>query len=153
MNNFDINDEFGCDFDYKYLDEVINYTLKKMDVKDAYLSIIFISDEVMHKYNLEYRGIDRTTDVLSFALEDNQTYKTEIRQLGDILISIPKMQAQAKEYGHSEKRELSFLIVHGVLHLLGYDHTRSKEEEKLQFGLQDEILNELNIWFFSELDK
>ncbi len=145
MNNFDINDEFGCDFDYKYLDEVINYTLKKMDVKDAYLSIIFISDEVMHKYNLEYRGIDRTTDVLSFALEDNQTYKTEIRQLGDILISIPKMQAQAKEYGHSEKRELSFLIVHGVLHLLGYDHTRSKEEEKLQFGLQDEILNELNI--------
>ena len=55
------------------------------------------------------------------------------------------MQAQAKEYGHSEKRELSFLVVHGVLHLLGYDHTRSKEEEKLQFGLQDEILNELNI--------
>lgn len=99
----------------------------------------------MHKYNLEYRDIDRTTDVLSFALEDNQTYKTEIRQLGDIFISIPKMQAQAKEYGHSEKRELSFLVVHGVLHLLGYDHTRSKEEEKLQFGLQDEILNELNI--------
>ncbi len=145
MNNFEIIDEFGCDFDYKYLDEVINHTLKKMKVSNAYLSIIFIDDETMHKYNLEYRGIDRTTDVLSFALEDNQNYQTEIRQLGDIFISIPKMRMQAREYEHSEKRELSFLVVHGMLHLLGYDHTRSKEEEKIQFGLQDEILNELNI--------
>lgn len=145
MNNFDIIDEFGCDFDYKYLDSVINHTLKKMKVKNAYLSIIFIDDETMHKYNLEYRGIDRTTDVLSFALEDNQNYKTEIRQLGDIFISIPKMCMQAREYEHSEKRELSFLVVHGMLHLLGYDHTRSEEEEKIQFALQDEILNELNI--------
>lgn len=55
------------------------------------------------------------------------------------------MKEQALEYGHSEKRELSFLTVHGLLHLLGYDHTRSKEEEKIQFGLQDEILNDLNI--------
>lgn len=145
MNNFDIVDEFGCDFEYKYLDEVINHTLEKMGIKDAYLSIIFIDDDTMHKYNLDYRGIDRTTDVLSFALEDNQTFKTEIRQLGDIFISIPKMRMQAQEYKHSEKRELSFLVVHGLLHLLGYDHTRSEEEEKIQFGLQDEILNELNI--------
>ncbi|MDE6292719.1 MAG: rRNA maturation RNase YbeY [Bacilli bacterium] len=145
MNDFDIIDEFGCDFNYDYLNEVINHTLNKMEVKNANLSIIFIDDETMHKYNLEYRGIDRTTDVLSFALEDNQDYKTEIRQLGDIFISIPKMRMQACEYKHSEKRELSFLVVHGLLHLLGYDHTRSKEEEKIQFGLQDEILNELNI--------
>lgn len=145
MNNFDIIDEFGCSFDYKYLTDVINHTLKKMKVENAYLSVIFIDDDTMHKYNLEYRNIDRTTDVLSFALEDNQNYKTEIRQLGDIFISIPKMQEQAQEYHHSEKRELSFLVVHGLLHLLGYDHTRSKEEEKIQFGLQDEILNELNI--------
>ncbi|MDE5630000.1 MAG: rRNA maturation RNase YbeY [Bacilli bacterium] len=145
MNNFDIIDEYGCTFDYKYLDEVINHTLKMMKVENANLSIIFIDDETMHRYNLEYRGIDRTTDVLSFALEDNQTFKTEIRQLGDIFISIPKMQKQAKEYNHSEKRELSFLTVHGLLHLLGYDHTRSEEEERIQFELQDKILNELNI--------
>lgn len=145
MNDFDIIDEFGCDFNYDYLDEVINHTLNKMEVKNANLSIIFIDDDTMHKYNLEYRGIDSTTDVLSFALEDNQGYKTEIRQLGDIFISIPKMRMQAVEYKHSEKRELSFLVVHGLLHLLGYDHTRSEEEEKIQFGLQDEILNELNI--------
>ena len=55
------------------------------------------------------------------------------------------MKEQAKEYGHSEKRELSFLVVHGLLHLLGYDHTISEEEEKKQFGLQDKILNDLNI--------
>lgn len=145
MNDFDIIDEFGCDFNYDYLDEVINHTLNKMEVKNANLSIIFIDDDTMHKYNLEYRGIDSTTDVLSFALEDNQGYKTEIRQLGDIFISIPKMRMQAVEYKYSEKRELSFLVVHGLLHLLGYDHTRSEEEEKIQFGLQDEILNELNI--------
>ncbi|MDE6142196.1 MAG: rRNA maturation RNase YbeY [Bacilli bacterium] len=145
MNNFDIIDEYGCTFDYNYLDEVINHTLKMMKVEKANLSIIFIDDETMHRYNLEYRGIDRTTDVLSFALEDNQTFKTEIRRLGDIFISIPKMQKQAKEYNHSEKRELSFLTVHGLLHLLGYDHTRSEEEERIQFELQDKILNELNI--------
>ena len=103
----------------------------------------------MHAMNKEYRGIDRTTDVLSFALEDNDTYVPVIRQLGDIFVSIPKMQEQAKEYGHSEKRELSFLVCHGLLHLLGYDHTKGKEEEKIQFGLQDEILNDLNIniWY------
>lgn len=145
MNDFCIVDEFGYENDYSYLDEVVNHTLEKLDIHNACFSIIFINDEEMHKYNLEYRGIDRTTDVLSFALEDNQTIKTEIRELGDIFISIPKMKSQAIEYKHSEKRELSFLCVHGLLHLLGYDHTKSEEEEKIQFGLQEEILNELNI--------
>lgn len=145
MNDFSIIDEFGVNTSYDYLDEVINHTLNKLNIQNACFSVIFIDDEVMHKYNLEYRGIDRTTDVLSFALEDNQTIKTEIRELGDIFISIPKMQEQAKTYQHSEKRELSFLCVHGLLHLLGYDHTKSKEEEKIQFGLTEEILNELNI--------
>lgn len=145
MSDYEIIDEFDYKNDYSYLNEVIDHTLKKLDVKNAYFSVIFIDDEKMHEMNKHYRGIDRTTDVLSFALEDNQTIKTEIRELGDIFISIPKMKAQAEEYGHSEKRELSFLTVHGLLHLLGYDHTRSEEEEKIQFGLQDEILNELNI--------
>lgn len=144
MNDFSIIDEYGYN-EYDYLEEVINYTLGKLKVKNACFSVIFIDDEAMHKYNLEYRGIDRTTDVLSFALEDNQIIKTEIRELGDVFISIPQMQLQAQEYAHSEKRELSFLCVHGLLHLLGYDHTKGKEEERIQFALQDEILNELNI--------
>ena len=145
MNNFEIVNEYGYKEDYSYLDEVLNHTLDKLNIKNAYFSIIFIDDEEMHRMNLEYRGIDRTTDVLSFALEDNDNIVSEIRNLGDVFISIPKMISQAKEYEHSEKRELSFLSVHGLLHLLGYDHTRSEEEEKIQFGLQDEILNDLNI--------
>lgn len=145
MNNFEIVNEYGYKEDYSYLDEVLNHTLDKLNIKNAYFSIIFIDDEEMHRMNLEYRGIDRTTDVLSFALEDNDNIISEIRNLGDVFISIPKMISQASEYEHSEKRELSFLSVHGLLHLLGYDHTRSEEEEKIQFGLQDEILNDLNI--------
>lgn len=144
-NEYDIIDEFGFKEDYSYLNEVIEHTLEVENVTNAVFSIIFIDDEQMHEMNKTYRGIDRTTDVLSFALEDNQTIELPIRELGDIFISIPKMKEQAKEYGHSEKRELSFLVVHGLLHLLGYDHTISEEEEKKQFGLQDEILNDLNI--------
>lgn len=145
MNEFEIVNEYNYKEDYSYLNDVLTHTLEKLDVHDAYFSIIFIDDTKMHTLNKEYRNIDRTTDVLSFALEDNSTIKLPIRELGDIFVSIPKMIEQSKEYNHSEKRELSFLCVHGLLHLLGYDHTRSKEEEKIQFGLQDEILNDLNI--------
>ena len=144
-NEYDIIDEFNFEEDYSYLNEVIAHTLEHEKVTNAVFSIIFIDDEQMHEMNKTYRGIDRTTDVLSFALEDNQTIELPIRELGDIFISIPKMKAQALEYGHSEKRELSFLTVHGLLHLLGYDHTRSEEDEKIHFGLQDKILNDLNI--------
>ncbi len=145
MNEFTIINETDYRENYDYLNDVLNHTLDKLKIKKAYFSLILIDDEKMHKLNKEYRGIDRTTDVLSFALEDNNTFKTEIRELGDIFISIPKMQSQAIEYQHSEKRELSFLACHGLLHLLGYDHTKSKEEEKRQFALQEAILNDLNI--------
>ena len=145
MSEYDIIDEFGYEENYDYLNDVIEATLKHENVSKAYFDIVFIDDTKMHEMNKEYRGIDRTTDVLSFALEDNDTYVPEIRELGDIFVSIPKMKAQAVEYGHSEKRELSFLVCHGLLHLLGYDHTRSEEEERIQFGIQDEVLNELGI--------
>ncbi len=142
--NYDIIDNYGYD-NYDYLYEVIDYTIKKMNIKNSVFCIIFIDDEEMHRMNKEYRNIDRTTDVLSFALNDNSHIKTEINSLGDIFISIPKMKSQALEYNHSEKRELSFLTVHGILHLLGYDHTLGKKEEEEMFGLQKEILNELGI--------
>lgn len=142
--NYDIIDNYGYD-NYDYLYEVVDYTIKKMNIKNSVFCIIFIDDEEMHRMNKEYRNIDRTTDVLSFALNDNSHIKTEINSLGDIFISIPKMKSQALEYNHSEKRELSFLTVHGILHLLGYDHTLGKKEEEEMFGLQKEILNELGI--------
>ena len=142
MSDFSIIDEYGCDFDYKFLDKVIKKALELESVGDCNLSIVFIDDEKMHEMNKTYRGIDRTTDVLSFAFEDNSKIVYNTRQLGEIFISIPKMLSQAEEYGHSYKRELAFLTVHGILHLLGYDHTKSKEDEKIMFERQEVILNE-----------
>ena len=141
---YDIIDNYGYS-DYEYLNEVLDYAIKKLKIDNSIFDIIFIDDEEMHKLNKEYRGIDRTTDVLSFALNDNKHIDTFINSLGDIFISIPKMKSQAIEYGHTEKRELSFLALHGLLHLLGYDHTLGKKEEEEMFGLQKEILSELGI--------
>ena len=141
---YDIIDNYGYS-DYEYLNEVLDYAIKKLKIDNSIFDIIFIDDKEMHKLNKEYRGIDRTTDVLSFALNDNKHIDAFINSLGDIFISIPKMKSQAIEYGHSEKRELSFLALHGLLHLLGYDHTLGKKEEEEMFGLQKEILSELGI--------
>ena len=129
----------------KYLDEVIKYTLKCENAIDAELVVIIVDNEYIHKINKEYRGVDRPTDVISFALEDEPDIKLDHRILGDIYISIDKAREQANEYGHSLKRELCFLTVHGVLHLLGYDHMKSKKDEEVMFGKQDKILNDLGI--------
>ena len=142
MNEFKIVDEYGCNFDYSYLDKIINKTLEMEGVDSSIFSIVFIDDEKMHELNKTYRGIDRTTDVLSFAFEDNNKLCYNIRQLGEIFVSIPRMQQQAKEYGHSESRELSFLVVHGLLHLLGYEHTKGEKEEKEMFSKQELVLDE-----------
>lgn len=142
MNEFKIVDEYGCNFDYSYLDKIINKTLEMEGVDSSIFSIVFIDDEKMHELNKTYRGIDRTTDVLSFAFEDNNKICYNIRQLGEIFISIPKMEVQAREYGHGYQRELAFLVVHGLLHLLGYDHTLGEKEEKEMFSKQELVLNE-----------
>ena len=131
--------------DYDYLDDVIKTTLDHENASDAYLSIIFVDNDEIQNINRTYRNIDRVTDVISFALEDNNEEVVGERILGDIYLCIPRMKEQAIEYGHSEKRELSFLVCHGLLHLLGYDHVNNKEEEKIMFDLQDEILDSLNI--------
>lgn len=146
MNEITINDEYGYDKDYSYLDEVFEHTLKDQKVDNAMFSVIFVNEDTIQQINKECRNIDKVTDVISFAFEDNaKMLYNDIRVLGDIYICIPKMINQAKEYGHSEKRELSFLAVHGLLHLLGYDHVNSKEEEKIMFDLQERLLNEICI--------
>lgn len=131
--------------DYDYLNDVIKTTLEHENAVDAYLSVIFVDNDEIQEINRTYRNIDRVTDVISFALEDNDEKVVGDRILGDIYLCIPRMKEQAKEYNHSEKRELSFLVCHGLLHLLGYDHVNNKEEEKVMFDLQDEILDSLNI--------
>ncbi len=141
---FEITDKYGYK-DYEYLNDVLMFTLEKLNIENACFSLILTDDEEVHYLNKTYRNIDRTTDVLSFALNDGGAFPGPVNVLGDIYISIPKMIEQAKEYGHSEKRELAFLAVHGLLHLLGYDHTLGEKEEKEMFDLQREILNEKGI--------
>ena len=124
------------------LEPLLTYALEVENVDNLEFNVIIINNEEIHKINKEYRGIDRPTDVISFALEDYKDikYENDYRVLGDIHISIDKVKEQAKEYGHSEKRELAFLAVHGLLHLLGYDHME-KEDEKVMFSRQELILD------------
>lgn len=142
---YEINNEYGYEKEYAYLNEVIKKTMEIEQVTHPIFSITFVTEEEIQKINKTYRNIDRVTDVISFAFEDNQNFqKDKVRVLGDIFICIPKMIEQAELYGHSEKRELSFLVVHGLLHLLGYDH-KTEEEEKVMFHKQEVILNATNI--------
>lgn len=142
MNDYSITNEYGYKEDYSYLNDVIERTLKKEKVKNATFSIVFVDDEKIQYLNKNYRNIDRITDVISFAFEDNQkVVYNNVRFLGEIYICIPRMIEQAREYGHSETRELAFLTVHGLLHLLGYDHM-TEADEKIMFNLQEVILNE-----------
>ena len=124
--------------------EVLVHGLDKLKVGDVTFNIIFVNNDYIHELNKNYRNIDRETDVITFALEDDKTFNPEERILGDVYISIDKAKSQSEEYGHSLKRELCFLAVHGMLHLLGYDHME-KEEEKVMFKLQEEILDEMGI--------
>lgn len=144
MNNYTIVDNNLYE-SYDFLYSVLDAALKHEKVENAIFSVVFVDDEEIHKMNREYRGVDRVTDVISFALEDNEDIVyNDLRMLGDIFICIPQMKRQATEYGHSEKRELAFLAVHGILHLLGYDHM-TEEDEHVMFALQELILDGQNI--------
>lgn len=123
------------------LNGLLNYGLKYLKLNNVVFNIIIVDNETIHSINKEYRGVDRPTDVISFALEDDKSFvQTELRILGDIYISIDKAREQAKDYGHSLKREISFLTIHGLLHLLGYDHMEEKDEKEM-FELQELILD------------
>lgn len=143
-----------------FIDETNEVTKEQMDIikrllnyaaeiehvpNGAEVGISFVDNERIRIINRDYRGKDKPTDVISFALEEKGEGEVEIvgadipPLLGDIIISIPKAKEQAQEYGHSFMRELGFLAVHGFLHLLGYDH-KTEEEEKIMFSKQKDIL-------------
>ncbi|MFA5409417.1 MAG: rRNA maturation RNase YbeY [Bacilli bacterium] len=123
------------------LEALINYAISYEKISNVIFSVVFISDAEIHKMNNQYRGIDRATDVLSFAFEDNNDVSNDsVRMLGEIYISLDKAHEQALAYGHSYLRELSFLMIHGFLHLLGYNHME-EEEEKEMFARQEAILD------------
>ena len=114
------------------------------------VSVTVTDNEGIREINKEYRNIDKETDVLSFPATDAGESFTRSREtgcfiLGDIVISLEKAVAQAQEYGHSFEREAAFLTVHSMLHLLGYDHVNSEEEEREMFGKQDIILEAMGI--------
>lgn len=134
----------NLDKELKVVKKVLEHGLNKLNIDEAIFNIIIVDNDYIHKLNKEYRNIDRETDVITFALEDDKTFNPSIRVLGDVYISIDKAKSQSEEYEHSLLRELSFLAVHGMLHLLGYDHMK-KEEEEVMFKLQEEILDEMDI--------
>ena len=108
---------------------------------DLLVSVTFVRSRMMHIINRDYRGIDRPTDVISFAVQDEETLvPEEMKDLGDLFINVDYAKRQAKTYGHSYEREVCFLFTHGLLHCLGYDH-RTEEEEKEMFTMQDRILD------------
>ena len=144
MNKFKITDTINYK-KYDIVKKVLKRCLKMEGVHNSFFEVILVDNNTIQKINKEYRNIDRVTDVISFAFEDNdKELYNGIRMLGEIYICIPRMKEQAVMYGHSETREIAFLAVHGLLHLLGYDHTKSKEEEKIMFGKQELVLNGFN---------
>ena len=133
------------------IEQLLQHAAKEENVRDgAEVSITFVDNEKIREINRDYRGKDQPTDVISFALEEMGEEEIEIvgadlpPVLGDIIISAPKAREQAEEYGHSFMRELGFLVVHGFLHLLGYDH-ETEEEEKVMFAKQEQLLQQFGL--------
>ncbi len=138
MNINLINNYGDIPFDYnKIIDDVIKAFDEKFNLNKE-MSLILVNLEEIHKINLEYRHLDKPTDVISF--EETQYEYSDDEYLGEIFICIDKVYEQASEFGHSNEREFAFLLCHGLLHINGYDHM-TKEDEKIMFELQDEILD------------
>jgi len=133
--------------------KVVKKVLKEEGIKhDVDVYITLTNNEEIRKINKEYRNIDKPTDVLSFPMYEREEIRTlkkakedDVEEiLGDIVISVSKVIAQAKEYGHSYERELAYLTTHGMLHLLGYDHMEEEEKEEMREH-EEAVLRKLNI--------
>lgn len=127
------------------LEKVIEFACKHMKVENPLLNIVIVDNKKIQEINKLYRNKDAVTDVISFAFEEVKDVKyDDVRFLGEIYISYERCKEQAAEYGHSIKREFCYLAVHGLLHLLGYDHIK-EEDKKVMRVLEEEILNEYDI--------
>ena len=135
--------------------EVLNkcFEEEKLEKLNLYISVTLTTPEEIRKLNAEYRNIDKETDVLSFPMfekrEIDEIVKKQIKSpveetIGDIVISIQRVQEQAVEYGHSFERELSYMLVHGFYHLMGYDHIEEEDKKRMR-PKEEKILNELKI--------
>ena len=139
---------YGKEFDWlnERYSEIAKAAFSYLDVKENYeIDVSLVDDETIHQINRDYRNVDRVTDVISFAFNDDKDPDDQInslevqKMLGEILICLPQAKRQAAEIGNTLERELSFLFTHGLLHLLGYDHM-TPEDEAIMFPLQEKIL-------------
>ena len=131
-------DEMNCCLSYEFFTLVAEYVFNELDMSsnEYEISLLITDDETIRKYNKEYRNKDRATDVLSFPMEDDII-------LGDVAISFETAKRQSEEAEINIDREVAFLFIHGLLHLLGYDHETSQEDEEEMFALQEKILKKL----------
>ncbi len=156
MGNFSEIEYRGIDEKKEY-EELIEKVLKKcfeienIEDKNFYMSIILTTPAEIRKLNKEYRNIDRETDVLSFPMYEKEELETVKKQkqewkdtLGDIVISIERVEEQAKEYGHSFEREFAYMLVHGFYHIMGEDHIE-EEDKKIMREKEENVLSKLNI--------
>ena len=156
MGNFSEIEYRGIDEKKEY-EELIEKVLKKcfevenIEDKNFYMSIILTTPAEIRKLNKEYRNIDRETDVLSFPMYEKEELETVKKQkqewkdtLGDIVISIERVEEQAKEYGHSFEREFAYMLVHGFYHIMGEDHIE-EEDKKIMRAKEENVLSKLNI--------
>ncbi|WDF83786.1 rRNA maturation RNase YbeY [Lacticaseibacillus pabuli] len=127
--------------------KLVDFAAKELgSAADTEMSITIVSDEEIRRINREYRNTDRVTDVISFAIEDGDKddefagFEGIPENIGDLFIAPGKVAAQAKDYGHSFERELGYTVVHGFLHLNGYDHIKP-EDEAVMIPLQEKILS------------
>ena len=136
------------------INNAVQTIVRLYEVDESEVSIILTNDKFIHELNRDYRGIDRPTDVLSFAFResdepsikfDDDSNADDVDILGEIIISVERAKKQAEEYGHSLQREIVFLTVHGMLHLLGYDHI--EEEDRLEMeNEQNFVMDQLGIY-------
>lgn len=136
----------------KLIEDILNFAGSYLKLpENTEMSVTLMDNEHIHEINKKYRGVDKPTDVISFAIEEDDPDEVPIilpedeefdipKNIGDIMVSMDKVKEQAEYLGHSEDRELGFLVVHGFLHLNGYDHMK-EEDEKEMLGLQREILD------------
>ncbi|TKD70168.1 rRNA maturation RNase YbeY [Pseudalkalibacillus hwajinpoensis] len=150
----DFNDETNSitEKQFKMLEQLVNHAANEEGVESgSEVSIMFVDNDKITEINRDYRGKDQPTDVISFALDDEEEGDEPIifgehlpHLLGEIVISVEKIAEQANDYGHSFDRELGFLTVHGFLHLLGYDHM-TDEDEKEMFEKQKVLLEQYGL--------
>lgn len=119
-------------------------TLEAEGYRKVQTSILFCSDSYIRKLNREYRRVDASTDVLAFSMHEGKFSKVHPGVLGDVVISLETASRQAKRFRHSLNKEIVLLVIHGILHLVGYDHLKKKDKEKMH-KREKEILKSLNI--------